>query len=209
MNLQESVRRILNEEFNQIRARRVIHTAKEYIENLSPKDICDYWVIDEVDHYVNGTVSEIIRMMIDELNLSNSNEWVETYEGINDILNDIGYSEEIRDFFYDSIDKCNQVIKENKLPLSFRRRLHEMDELLFELMKTSYAPHKICSYNNSEQFINHLTFDTINEHMYYKYFDHMDDLSKEWESLYRIMEEYLMNKYHTKLNEYYHINCGD
>jgi len=99
--------------------------------------------------------------------------------------------------------------EENKLPLSFRRRFHEMDELLFKLMKTTYAPHKICTYKNSEQFIDHLTYNIIVDHIYYKYFNHMDDLSKEWESLYRILEEYLMNKYHTKLDEYYHINCGD
>jgi len=108
-------------------------------------------------------------------------------------------------------EHIRRILKEetNVENIRLRRRFHEIDKLLFELMKTAYAPHRICKYNSTEQFIDHLTFDIINEHMYYIYFDHIDDLSEEWELLYRTMEEYLMNKYHTKLDEYYHINCGN
>ena len=52
-------------------------------------------------------------------------------------------------------------------------------------------------------------YNIINDHIYYIYFEHIDSSSKEWESLYRKMEEYLRIKYENKLDEYYHMNCGD
>ncbi len=101
-------------------------------------------------------------------------------------------------------------LQENKLPLIVRRRLHELDEILGDLLKnTVYATHEICTYSNSHQLIEHITYSVINEHMYYMYFEHIDDTSKEWESLYRGMEEYLVKKYGDKLEKYYERMCGN
>jgi hypothetical protein len=107
-------------------------------------------------------------------------------------------------------ENIRKILKEETSDKMFiRRRLHELDDLLMELLKTAYSPHKICVYRNSEQFIEHLIYTIINEHIYYDYYQHIDDTSKEWESLYRTMEEYLRIKYENKLDEYYHMNCGD
>jgi len=99
--------------------------------------------------------------------------------------------------------------QENKLPLIVRRRLHELDEIFYNLLKTAYVPHKICWHHNSHELIEDITYSVINEHIYYMYFEHIDDTSKEWESLYLKMEEYLVKKYGEKLEEYYNINCGN
>ena len=98
-------------------------------------------------------------------------------------------------------------LQENKLPLIIRRRLHELNEIFDDLLKTEYAPHKICIYSNSHELIEHITYSVINEHIYYMYFEHIDDTSEEWESLYRVMENYLVKKYGDKLEKYYERMC--
>lgn len=101
----------LNESFNKLRARRVLHIADNYIKDLNPNDVCNYWKSDEVDNYVNESMSEMVRFMVDEYTHVNADNYHETYDGIYEILESINYSNEIRDFFYNSLDNCN--INEN------------------------------------------------------------------------------------------------
>jgi hypothetical protein len=106
-------------------------------------------------------------------------------------------------------ESIKRILRENVNQITIRRRIYELDNLLAELVRTTYSPNKICKYSNSEQFIEHLIYNIINDHIYYIYFEHIDSSSKEWESLYRKIEEYLRIKYENKLDEYYHMNCGD
>lgn len=110
--LQESIKRILKEEIDILSVRRRLYIVDDYIQNLSSKDICDYWVSDEVDNYVNETMAEIVRVMLDSTKSVNADNWHDIYEEIYEILIDLGYREKIEDFFYDSLDKCGKIIKE-------------------------------------------------------------------------------------------------
>ena len=103
-----------------------------------------------------------------------------------------------------------RILKEETSDEVFiRRRFHELDNLLIELVRNTYGPHKICQYRNSEEFIEYLIYNIINDHIYYTHFEHIDDTSKEWEKLFRLMEEYLTETWGLKLEKYYHTNCGD
>jgi hypothetical protein len=99
----------LNEAFDKLRARRFMHIANDYFNNLSPKDVCDYWDSDGVDDYVNETMSEMVRFITDEYPDVSAEDWHDTYDGIYNMLEGIGYSDNIRDFFYESIDNCNHL----------------------------------------------------------------------------------------------------
>jgi hypothetical protein len=97
----------LNESFDKLRARRFMHIANDYFNNLSPKDVCDYWKSEEVDDYVTETVAEMVRFITDEYPDVSAEDWHETYDGIYQMLDSIGYSDNVRDFFYDSLDNCS------------------------------------------------------------------------------------------------------
>jgi hypothetical protein len=99
----------LNEDFDRLRARRLMHVANNYFNKLSPKDVCDYWKSEEVDDYVTETVAEMVRFITDEYPDVSAEDWHDTYDGIYQMLDSIGYSDKVRDFFYDSIDNCNNL----------------------------------------------------------------------------------------------------
>jgi hypothetical protein len=99
----------LNESFDKLRARRFMHIANDYFNNLNPKDVCDYWSSDEVDDYINETMSEMVRFITDEYPDVSAEDWQDTYDGIYNMLEGIGYSNDVRDFFYESLDNCNNL----------------------------------------------------------------------------------------------------
>lgn len=111
----------LNEDFDRLRARRFMHIADNYFNNLSPKDVCDYWKSEEVDDYVTETVAEMVRFITDEYPDVSAEDWHETYDGIYQMLDSIGYSDNVRDFFYDSLDNCNLNESEDKPMKKFNR----------------------------------------------------------------------------------------
>jgi hypothetical protein len=106
MNLKKSIRRILREEFNPIRARRTIHIADEYFNKLNPKDICNYWDRDEVDNYIAEVMADIIREMIYELGDMSNEEFSDYYHKLYIILLEFKYRQKIKDFFLESLDNC-------------------------------------------------------------------------------------------------------
>lgn len=108
MNLQKHIKKVLKESFNQIRARRLLNIADEYIQDLNPKDVCNYWESDEVDDYVTETMAEIVRVMLDEYRDIDSDDWHDTYEGVYRMLDNLDYAYMIREFFYDSLNNCNK-----------------------------------------------------------------------------------------------------
>ena len=107
MNLKESIRRILREEFNPIKARRMIHIADEYVNKLTPEDICGYWTEVEADDYMDEVMSEITREMIYEFPEVISEEYGNYYDEIYNILLEFKYNERIRNFFLESLDNCD------------------------------------------------------------------------------------------------------
>jgi hypothetical protein len=86
-----------------------MHIANDYFNNLSSKDVCDYWDSDGVDDYVTETMAEMVRFITDDYPNVSADDWHDTYEGIYEMLDSIGYSNDIRDFFYESLDNCNNL----------------------------------------------------------------------------------------------------
>ena len=134
-NLFESIRRILKEEIDILSVRRRLYIVDDYIQNLSSKDICNYWSSDEVDNYVNETMAEIVRVVLDSTKGVNADNWHGIYEEIYEILIDLGYREKIEDFFYDSLDNCGKIIKENNSHINRKEKIQKLIDDEIESMK--------------------------------------------------------------------------
>jgi hypothetical protein len=95
---------------------RRLHYVDEYINNLDPNDVCEYWTVDEVNEYTNGTLIEIIRTIIGDSSGIDSDNYGSIYDVIYEFLVNLNYPEQIRDFFSDSMDNCGDVLKEETKP---------------------------------------------------------------------------------------------
>lgn len=110
-NLQESIRRILREGmFVPPSKKKIIDYVDEYMEDLNSDYVCNHWVIDEVDRYVEITMTDIVTTIME-----NSSEevigdnYTSKYDEIYESLINLNYPEQLRDFFYESIDNCDDV----------------------------------------------------------------------------------------------------
>ena len=113
MGVREKIQKILREEsYIPPSAKRRLHYVDEYINNLDPNDVCNHWVIDEVDEYVSGSLSDIIRAIIGDSSGIDSDNYGSVYDVIYEFLVNSNYTEQIRDFFFDSMDNCGNVLKE-------------------------------------------------------------------------------------------------
>ena len=104
----------LNESFDKLRARRLIHIAEEYMDQLNPNDVCNYWSSDEADDYVKEIMSEMVRFITDAYLDVSSEDWMEIYGNIYELLNNLGYRKEVINFFYHSLENCNVNESEEK-----------------------------------------------------------------------------------------------
>jgi len=87
----------LNESYR-FKLRRLIHFIEDYIDDLKPEDICNYWTLSEEDDYVRQTMLELVRFIIDELKVE-SEYYTDVYDEIYGHVIDFGYQDKIRDFF--------------------------------------------------------------------------------------------------------------
>jgi len=96
---------------NKTTGRRLLYIADEYLDNLNPKDVCDYWLANYEIPYVNETMGEIARFMTDKIfeirsYYDYSEEWGKIYDVIYDLLIELDYDGKVREFFYDAISNC-------------------------------------------------------------------------------------------------------
>jgi len=98
------------------------------------------------------------------------------------------------------------INEEIKLNTKLRRRLTDLDYEFVDNVKRIYTPHVICQYRNSYELFSVISEDSIDS-MYWNYFSDISD--DEWVIIFKDMKKYLINKYLDKIEEYYHINCGD
>jgi len=87
----------LNESYR-FKLRRLIHVIEDYIDDLKPEDVCNYWTLSEEDDYVRQTMLELVRFVIDELDVE-SEYYTDIYDEIYGHVIDFGYQDKIRDFF--------------------------------------------------------------------------------------------------------------
>jgi hypothetical protein len=73
--------------------RRRLHLAKEYINNLNPRDVCNEWTKDEMHDYVINTLSDMVVKCITDL---------EDYDEVYDYLSK-KYGSYLEEFFYNSL----------------------------------------------------------------------------------------------------------
>ena len=97
--------------------------------------------------------------------------------------------------------------EETEIPLSLRRRINIIDEILPYKVEHYYKPNSVCRYVSGEEFVEVVMYSVIDT-MYYDHFGDIDDDSKEWMIMFKTMEKYIKDNYGDKLKEYYHINCG-
>jgi hypothetical protein len=112
MNLQESIRRrILREEKNvPSYLKRRLFIVDKYIDDLDSEDVCRYWTYEEANDYVNQSMSDITRSIIDfSINISDD-DYSEKYDETYGALIDLGYQEKLFRFFHKSLDYCIQDI---------------------------------------------------------------------------------------------------
>jgi hypothetical protein len=109
----------INENNDKLTGRRLLYIADYYINNLNPRDVCMYWSNEEVKGYTNEAMGEIVRFMTDKIFdiknyennvMFNSDKWNEVYNITYDLLLELNYDNKIRDFFYESLDNCEEWI---------------------------------------------------------------------------------------------------
>ena len=106
----------INESKLQIYMLRRIDVVEHYLNNLSSKDICIHWSDDEALEYSSQILSDMSRIIIDELHYVDSESYVDKYDEIYQFLIDLDYPKRIVDFFYDSLKTC-----EDKHRYKFRK----------------------------------------------------------------------------------------
>jgi hypothetical protein len=120
----------------------------------------------------------------------------ETYE----ILIDFGYQRKVRDFFKDSIKKCNKNIRESedkKLPSFFTRRI---DHHKFEKMMRKGISYIFHDSNSLQEFKYKLVEATLENYIHYKYDINIDELPQEDKDTFI---QYMIEVYDPLLTAYY------
>jgi len=104
MNLQESIRRILREEKNvPSYVKRRLFIVDKYIDELDPEFVYRYWTEEEARDYVNQTMSDMVRSIVDfSINISDD-DYSEKYNETYGALIHLGYQEKLFNFFYKSL----------------------------------------------------------------------------------------------------------
>ena len=80
------------------RVQRRLGFIDQYIGELDPNDVCDYWTESEVDYYVISSMQNAVEKVCDEIGS------YDLYDEIYEYLADNGYKSYFRDFFFDTIN---------------------------------------------------------------------------------------------------------
>ena len=70
----------------------------QHVDELSREDICEYWTEDEVDDYVDSSMSNIVQQVCEQIGS------FDLYNELYEYLVDNGYKSQFRDFFIDTHD---------------------------------------------------------------------------------------------------------
>jgi len=172
----------------------------EYIDELNPYDVCKHWVKDEKREYVSGTMKEIVRVMIDTFLDVFSEDYNKVFDKVYGILVELGYPKKIRDFFIDSMNKCNEFLlesEERKLPSFFTRRI---DHHKFEKMMRKGIPYIFHDSSSLQEFKYKLVEATLENYIHYKYDINIDELPQEDKDTFI---QYMIDTYDPVLTAYY------
>lgn len=139
MNLRESIKTVLKEELGLRWIKRNLRYVNQYIDDLDPEDVCDYWLPSQVDSYVNQTMLELSSAFAVSAPIKGAENYIPFREKIYESLIESGYQKKIRDFFIESINNCDSLIKESDdSPISpqVKRRIPSIDSALNHFLRS-------------------------------------------------------------------------
>ena len=139
MNLRESIKTVLKEELGLRWIKRNLRYVNQYIDDLDPEDVCDYWFPSQVDSYVNQTMLELSSAFAVLAPIKGAENYIPFREKIYESLIESGYQKKIRDFFIESINNCDSLIKESDdSPISpqVKRRIPSIDSALNHFLRS-------------------------------------------------------------------------
>ena len=172
MNLQENIRKVLREENNMpLYIRRRFSIAREYISDLDPNDICNYWNYDDVDEFVNETLSEIVRAIVNNIPEIRSKDWYDSYDEVLGVLTDLNYHLEIRDFFINTLDNCDNYVNEST------DRSERLKSKIKDMIENVGLDQAIGSVGGIENLIKIL--DLKDAEQFLKLFEDLNEISRE------------------------------
>jgi hypothetical protein len=80
------------------KVQRRLGTIDQYIGEMDPNDVCDYWTESEVDYYVISSMQNVVEKICDEIGS------YDLYDEIYEYISNEGYKSYFRDFFFDTIN---------------------------------------------------------------------------------------------------------
>jgi hypothetical protein len=89
------------------KVQRRLGTIDQYIGEMDPNDVCDYWTKGEVDYYVVSSMQNVVEKICDEIGS------YDLYDEIYEYISNQGYKTYFRDFFFDTIDNYCTEQKHN------------------------------------------------------------------------------------------------
>ena len=140
MNLRESIKTVLKEELGLRWIKRNFRYVNQWLnEFLDAEDVCDNWLPSQVDSYVNQTMLELSSAFAVLAPIKGAENYIPFREKIYESLIESGYQKKIRDFFIESINNCDSLIKESDdSPISpqVKRRIPSIDSALNHFLRS-------------------------------------------------------------------------
>jgi hypothetical protein len=140
MNLRESIKTVLKEELGLRWIKRNFRYVNQWLnEFLDAEDVCDNWLPSQVDTFVNETMVELSSALVVMAPIKGRENYIPFREKIYESLIESGYQKKIRDFFIESINNCDSLIKEsNDSPISpqVKRRIPSIDYALNHFLRS-------------------------------------------------------------------------
>lgn len=105
---------LLKENVTHAYIKRRTKIADNYFNELDPQDICDYWHPREVEDYVHDVISEMVSNIIwDYTDAFDNSNYKKNYDMVHDLLIRLGFPEKIKNFFNDTLSKCERIAMMN------------------------------------------------------------------------------------------------
>lgn len=109
------------------------------------------------------------------------------------------------------VDKGDTITEGKVEPhiLMAMRRIHFVDFEVNRVLNGYLKSGNLCSfYSNADELLAETSYDVL-RNLYFNTFNELDDSSIEWNEIYMFIEKYIEEKYKNKIQEFYHINCGN
>jgi hypothetical protein len=140
MNLRESIKTVLKEELSLRWIKRNFRYVNQWLnEFLDAEDVCDNWLSSQVDTFVDKTMLELSSALVVMVPIKGRENFISFRKKIYESLIESGYQKKIRDFFVESINNCDSLIKESddsSISPQVKRRIPSIDSALNHFLRS-------------------------------------------------------------------------